>query len=85
MKIFRGILSGIAILTGISGAFAKAIKAPCSSQTQYYFNNRDYVPAGIEGTDYSCVAEYETICTCINYPLFDGYIACKTGKMKRLQ
>jgi len=79
MKRLKLILSSLAIIIAVTGAFAlRDQQQSCSSLPQYYFDGSRYQPAGQLGVDYLCeAASNNDTCTFIRQN--DTFIPCNYG------
>jgi len=77
MKKIKLILTSSAIILAVVGAFAlRENKQDCAGIRQYYFDGKEYKPAGAPGIDYLCAASADT-CTYILEA--DNYMPCSLG------
>jgi len=79
MKRLKLILSSVAIIIAVTGAFAlREQQQPCTNVPQYYYNGSRYQPAGQLGVDYLCqAASGSDTCTFIWQE--NKYIPCSFG------
>ena len=77
MKKIKIVLTSSAIVLAVAGAFAlRENKHDCAGIQQYYFDGKEYRPAGNPGIDYLCSASADT-CTYISEA--DNYLPCNLG------
>ena len=77
MKKIKIILTSSAIILAVVAAFAlRENKHDCAGIQQYYFDGKEYRPAGALGVDYLCAASTDT-CTYISEA--DYYMPCSLG------
>ena len=79
MKRLKLILSSVAVIIAVTGAFAlRDQQPPCTNLPHYYFDGSHYQPAGQLGIDYLCqAAPNNDTCTFIREN--DSFIPCRYG------
>jgi hypothetical protein len=73
----------MAIIGGVCGALASRVTDFCEYQTQYYKFNNSYYPAGVYGSDFTCVGA-AGICTYYKTDPFDpnSFAPCHQGSFE---